>query len=297
MNQGGGLACCAVCNNQTHRRCSRCLNIYYCSTEHQRQDWKRHKSECAPKIPKQVSKKNIYESSSSKSDNQEEKKQESKNRHVMKESASETRHLKSNKNSVKIEGISETKQNSVVRQNEQVLQSSEKSKNDSSITSSVVYTNKDLTKQSAITYEGSSEQEILSESAQQLSAVEYPTSSTNVLHSVNRTESEMLFTLPNYQPEHTRKDYPEVSLKGGVTYNTMPNNCYTDPTDPWYVTCQRVIRDMNKYGVCVLDNFLGRDRGLMVRNEVLQMYQSGMFEVRCLCLHFNSLPLLDVVML
>lgn len=292
MNQGGGLACCAVCNTQTNRRCARCLHVYYCSTEHQRQDWKRHKTECAPKKPKQVSKKGtICANSCSKSDNPEEKKalnieQGSATRHVTIEegSASETRRSKkSSKKSAKNEGSSiDNKHNSVPTRNEQVIQSDseKKTKTDSSITSSVVYTT-DLAKQSAITDEGSSEHEILSETAQQLSAVDYPSSSANVLRAVNRTESKMLTTLPHYQPEHTHKEYPEVSLKGGVTYSNMPNSYYTETSDPWHDICQRVIRDMTQYGVCVLDNFLGKDRGLMVRNEVLQMYQSGKFQVCC----------------
>ncbi|XP_055613272.1 uncharacterized protein LOC129759775 isoform X2 [Uranotaenia lowii] len=41
--------------------------------------------------------------------------------------------------------------------------------------------------------------------------------------------------------------------------------------------CQSLVRDMNEYGVCVLDNFLGQDRGLQVLQEVTGMYTSGVF--------------------
>lgn len=41
---------------------------------------------------------------------------------------------------------------------------------------------------------------------------------------------------------------------------------------------ENVIRDMNDLGVCVLDNFLGHEKGLAVLNEVLNMYQSGVFK-------------------
>ncbi|XP_035894485.1 uncharacterized protein LOC118504296 [Anopheles stephensi] len=41
--------------------------------------------------------------------------------------------------------------------------------------------------------------------------------------------------------------------------------------------CHSLIRDMNEYGVCVLDNFLGQERGLQVLDEVTGMYSSGVF--------------------
>ncbi|BES89453.1 unnamed protein product [Nesidiocoris tenuis] len=39
-----------------------------------------------------------------------------------------------------------------------------------------------------------------------------------------------------------------------------------------------VVNDMNAYGICVVDNFLGDAKGLAVLNEVLDMYQSGVFK-------------------
>lgn len=42
--------------------------------------------------------------------------------------------------------------------------------------------------------------------------------------------------------------------------------------------CNSLIRDMNEYGVCVLDNFLGQERGLKVLHEVTNMYSSGVFK-------------------
>ncbi|XP_041969376.1 prolyl hydroxylase EGLN3 isoform X2 [Aricia agestis] len=75
------------------------------------------------------------------------------------------------------------------------------------------------------------------------------------------------------------KEYPEDSVKGSAApFSNMLNSYYMDPTDPCYEICQRVIRDMTQYGVCVLNNFLGRERGLLVLNEVLQMYRSGIFK-------------------
>lgn len=41
---------------------------------------------------------------------------------------------------------------------------------------------------------------------------------------------------------------------------------------------ENVIRDMDQYGLCVLDDFLGPERGMAVLHEVLGMYHSGVFK-------------------
>lgn len=38
---------CAVCRQPATKQCSRCKKVYYCSVEHQRENWKEHKSSCA----------------------------------------------------------------------------------------------------------------------------------------------------------------------------------------------------------------------------------------------------------
>ncbi|KPJ18014.1 Egl nine-like 1 [Papilio machaon] len=287
MNQESVLVCCAVCSEKTHRRCARCLNIYYCNTEHQRQDWRRHKTECVSKLPKQASNNVKAVQQSSPTNEKFEKvvkkdisKEESE---TAKQEGSEVRQLKKSKRkNVKKEGSVETNESKPLQtskgDDESVESDLKAGPSDlkDSVISSVVYTNRDLTKQSAIIHEGSSEQEILNESAQQLSTVDFVTATTNVLKTVNRTNAKMP-PIPVYVPEtHSKmKEYPEASLKGSGAF--MMNNYYGDTNDPSYEICQRVIRDMTQYGVCVLDNFLGKDRGLLVLNEVLEMYRSGIF--------------------
>lgn len=43
--------------------------------------------------------------------------------------------------------------------------------------------------------------------------------------------------------------------------------------------CSNLVRDMNEYGVCVLDNFIGEEKGLQVLQEVKSMYTAGYFQV------------------
>ena len=37
---------CAVCSVPSSQWCSGCGNVSYCSSQHQRQDWPRHRSQC-----------------------------------------------------------------------------------------------------------------------------------------------------------------------------------------------------------------------------------------------------------
>ncbi|KAM7364226.1 HIF prolyl hydroxylase [Cochliomyia hominivorax] len=42
--------------------------------------------------------------------------------------------------------------------------------------------------------------------------------------------------------------------------------------------CRNIINDMNQYGLSVVDDFLGREKGLQILNEVHKMYSAGMFK-------------------
>ncbi|CAL7948723.1 unnamed protein product [Xylocopa violacea] len=39
---------CAICGKNTIRKCSACENVYYCSKQHQKKDWKKHAKICKP---------------------------------------------------------------------------------------------------------------------------------------------------------------------------------------------------------------------------------------------------------
>lgn len=290
MDQGAALTCCAICKVKSSLRCAQCLRVYYCSTEHQRQDWRKHKSECATKSPKTLkinssgghSQELIGKGEDRKSVIVEDLKQETANE----ASESAKTQLKifgiKPREKVKEGGSDSVSKHSPTENDKQSATNKVGGLSDSSVISRVVYTNKDLSGESAITFEGSSEQEILNETAQQLSTVEFGSPGTsNVLKAMNRTGVKMP-VLPVYgtEPSSRVKEYPEASLKGSAApFNHSPNSFYMDPSDPLFKLCQQVIRDMTQYGVCVLNNFLGKERGQLVLNEVLQMYRSGIFSV------------------
>ena len=49
------IASCKVCESQESlKRCAKCKTVYYCTREHQTQDWRNHKTDCK-KLAAQVS--------------------------------------------------------------------------------------------------------------------------------------------------------------------------------------------------------------------------------------------------
>uniref|UniRef100_A0A182MNS7 hypoxia-inducible factor-proline dioxygenase n=1 Tax=Anopheles culicifacies TaxID=139723 RepID=A0A182MNS7_9DIPT len=76
---------------------------------------------------------------------------------------------------------------------------------------------------------------------------------------------------------------PSVNVSGGPVsvVNSVsgepPQVAFDLDSESLDEACHSLIRDMNEYGVCVLDNFLGQERGLQVLDEVTGMYSSGVF--------------------
>lgn len=48
--------------------------------------------------------------------------------------------------------------------------------------------------------------------------------------------------------------------------------------------CKTIIADMNAYGLSVIDDFLGRAKGLDILREVDNMYGAGVFRVSVWCM-------------
>lgn len=170
---------CVVCgSNNNLQRCSRCHIAYYCSRDHQKLDWKRHKIECLP-----INKVNTY----------------------IDQGSSETEILSS-----RIEALKPTK-----NQNYQEISS---------------------------------------------------TNSNNTLPCTSDRVSN----------KNIVKDFTEISLG---SESAEIRDMFNDQVYHEHI-CKNVIRDMNDYGVCVVDNFLGRKRGLAILEEVRGLYRTGVFQVR-----------------
>ena len=75
------------------------------------------------------------------------------------------------------------------------------------------------------------------------------------------------------------KNFPEVRLRqdeDSFIPSFLPKN--RNNLEEIDEICRNVIRDMNRWGVCVVNNFLGAENGIAVLGEVLQMYSAGMFK-------------------
>jgi len=84
------------------------------------------------------------------------------------------------------------------------------------------------------------------------------------------------------------KDFSQLELSGNGSFppflhrSTRGDPDVTPQTffrqDVIDEVCRTVIRDMDEFGVCVVDNFLGYQRGMAVLEEVLGMYTKGVFK-------------------
>lgn len=66
--------------------------------------------------------------------------------------------------------------------------------------------------------------------------------------------------------------------KKRTDYNVVGADVPMSKRSDYVDLCRNIIRDMDLYGVCVLDNFLGYDRGMTVLDEVMNLYSMGVFK-------------------
>lgn len=123
---------------------------------------------------------------------------------------------------------------------------------------------------SPITYEGSSEDTILGARAELLNpALENP----RIFDNLNNTD----LSMPT-QHHNGTKNFPGIDL-GQEEFSPPFLHRNRDSIEELIdEICRNVIRDMNDYGVCVVDNFLGQEKGEAVLKEVLDMYSAGLFK-------------------
>ncbi|XP_039282568.1 egl nine homolog 1 [Nilaparvata lugens] len=117
---------------------------------------------------------------------------------------------------------------------------------------------------SPITFEGSSENDIKNACVETLNPSldfgEMPSSSKT-------TDSDTLL-------KSEWKDFSEIRLDNGVPFQHSYDSVQQNTIDKVY---KHVVKDMDTYGVCVVDGFLGAERGSAVLDEVLDMYRKGLF--------------------
>ncbi|XP_076666620.1 HIF prolyl hydroxylase isoform X2 [Andrena cerasifolii] len=281
--QIGATVGCVVCNRTDKLlRCSQCKAVFYCTKEHQRRDWKRHKEFCAthsvrsivpdrvstanqnslPNSVKDFSHGNCQISSTPVLSNLSEKpvSETTRGTNVAPKVHHSARYLRgTNEQTEKIKDPSERKD------------SQELKKKPSSAKTKGTRNNKADGWTSPITFEGSSEDTILGARAELLNpAVE----SSRILDNLQDNELDM----PT-QHHNGMKNFPDVHL--AQEEELLPPFLHKNRNNLEELIdeiCRNVIRDMDEYGVCVVDNFLGKEKGLAVLNEVLNMYSAGLFK-------------------
>lgn len=282
--QIGATVVCVVCNRTDKLlRCSRCKAVFYCTKEHQRRDWKRHKEFCTTHsirsiVPDSVltaNKNSILESSKDHSSlrniqfsntpvvsnlNEEPVSETTRGSDALPEVHRNTKYPGGiNKRQEKVKELSQNKE----CQNPKRKSSGTKTKG--------TRTNSVDGWTSPITYEGSSEDTILGARAELLNpAVE----SSRILNNLQDNELDM----PT-QHHNGMKNFPEVCFTRDE--ELLPPFLHKNKNNLEELLdemCRNVIRDMDEYGMCVVDNFLGTEKGLAVLNEVLNMYSAGLFK-------------------
>ncbi|XP_054263399.1 egl nine homolog 1 isoform X2 [Macrosteles quadrilineatus] len=242
------LNSCAYCGKVgSLSRCSRCKCVFYCSKEHQTQDWKKHKLHCGDRSKPSTDFVNSVANNDA--------------------------------------GKNATTSSSCV--------SSEGKKNKHTSRSQKKLSVKNTVRNvSPINYdEGSFEEEITNARTEDLNptlkllkpGINNSPSSSNLVNNTLGLNNQMS-TLGSVQAKDQSilgiqgKPTPDVSdirLDGLPPFHHR-NGC-VEP-DIIELVCRNVIKDMDTYGVCVVDNFLGPERGMAVLEEVTNMYQAGVFK-------------------
>lgn len=269
--QIGATVGCVVCNRiDKLLRCSRCKAVFYCSKEHQKRDWKRHKEFCATHSVHAIgSDAAVSVANLNTVSNTSKKKDSGSFRNCEISTAPVVSNLSGSRSNADTEVQNNAKHlGGVNKQTEKPKdQPEEKESQNSKRKSSSTKTKGTRTNRvdgwtSPITYEGSSEATILGATTESLNpALE----GSRILDNLQDNE---LLNMPT-QHHNGMKNFPEVVLPPFLHKNNL-DELIEDIS-------KNVVTDMNVYGMCVVDNFLGAEKGLAVLNEVLNMYTAGLF--------------------
>ncbi|XP_060825876.1 egl nine homolog 1 [Bombus pascuorum] len=282
--QIGTTVGCVICNRTDKLlRCSRCKAVFYCTKEHQRRDWKRHKEFCATHSVESIVS-NIVSATSQNSTLKSAKKESSlrncqnlttpvvsnlSEKLVLERTRGSNAAPEVHNNGKHLGGTNKQIEKVKGQSNHKDSRNSKRKSNNTKTKGTC--TNRVDGWTSPITYEGSSEDTILGARTELLNpALE----GSRILDNLQDHELDM----PT-QHHNGMKNFPEVRLTREEEFlppflHKNKNNLEELIDD----ISRNVIRDMDEYGMCVVDNFLGTEKGLAVLNEVLNMYSAGLFK-------------------
>ncbi|XP_046401472.1 egl nine homolog 1 [Ischnura elegans] len=230
---------CEQCGLEDHLlRCSRCRTVYYCSKEHQKQHWKKHKPVCG----KTRVDKSDAENSSTQPDST-------------------------------LDSVTKLRD----RDNSKVEKIDRKIKEKKS--------ESEDWKSTVITFEGSAESEILNAGTERLSPnLDFGDQDGNLASENSGEDSNNSSKMPLNETSVSELVLPNNGV--GFADSNLACKCPLPPflhknhrEKQWIIEeiCRNVIRDMDEYGVCVVDNFMGPQTGREVLKEVTGMYSKGVF--------------------
>lgn len=263
---------CAVCDKTDKlSRCSRCKVVFYCTKEHQRRDWKRHREFCATH-PAAAAAEEPFSASAAVVANPSKRPPSSGNHSALLPNLNETSVAPCRRRDEKhlADSIVQEENGSSREERKQNPNPNLSKKKSNTGKARSVRNNKIDGWTSPITYEGSSEDIILGARAELLNPI---LENSRIFDSLSNAD----LGSPA-QHRNGMKNFSEIQDQEEELLPPFLHRNRSNLEELLDKICQYVIRDMDKYGVCVVDKFLGKERGLKVLNEVLNMYSAGLFQ-------------------
>ncbi|KAJ9578784.1 hypothetical protein L9F63_004992 [Diploptera punctata] len=256
---------CKVCGlDGKTLRCARCKIVFYCSKQHQEEDWQNHRKFCRK-----------HRVDNSRDDGREVNKVTSDRNKITggiktKDEKSDNDTLEAVSAVVDAEIAAGIDKNIVMENgnSEGLLINDNSHAWDIGDSEGAIGGNI-----SPITFEGSSEAEILNAGTENLNpSIDYSNLSDSSLSNIDMPPQEVQSVMTSAHADSL--SYPEVSLPSNVV---LPPFLHRDNRGFIEEICKNVVSDMDAYGVCVVDDFLGAETGLAVLDEVKRLYSRGDF--------------------
>ena len=274
---------CRICGLMENlRRCSRCHWAYYCSQDHQRLDWKTHKIEChqiqeplfSPQQPPheyslQQPPPHEYSPRMNTIHNQNEHNQQIQIQPLMAPPTLNSNQYSENLNITQPPTQAQTAMNDTLESemNQMFLPESfsidELLDLDHIDVDHILNENSFMNNINTLTVDNNHQLNNM-----QLTQMEMAQKPTTMMAPMTAMARDII------NSGLTVNEYMKYQSQSAISQQPIADNSF-ELQD----TCSVLIRDMNEYGVCVLDNFLGPERGIKVLEEVTGMHHAGIFKV------------------